>query len=364
MSFEVKVGNVKIGGGNAVSVQSMCNTHTSDVSATINQINAAAMLGADIMRVSVRDENDAAAIKEIKKHITVPLVADVHFDYRLAIKAVENGADKIRINPGNIGSDENIEKVAVCLKRNNVPCRVGSNSGSVEKKFAEKYGNNEIALAESALAKAAVLEKFGVTDIVLSAKSSSLKTTVGAYEYLHKKCDYPLHVGVTEAGTLKSGLIKGSAGIGALLLQGIGDTIRYSLASPPEEEVVAGVKLLRSLGLGKDGAEVIACPTCGRTEYDSIGLAERVEKMVADIKKPLKIAVMGCIVNGPGEARGCDIGIAGNGKRCVLFKKGEIIANIAVEDAEKLFIEEIKKLAAETPDNNAATADKPVADGE
>ena len=206
--------------------------------------------------------------------------------------------------------------------------------------------------------------KFGVTDIVLSAKSSSLKTTVGAYEYLNKKCDYPLHVGVTEAGTLKSGLIKGSAGIGALLLQGIGDTIRYSLASPPEEEVVAGIKLLRSLGLGKDGAEVIACPTCGRTEYDSIGLAERVEKMVADIKKPLKIAVMGCIVNGPGEARGCDIGIAGNGKRCVIFKKGEIIANIAVEDAEKLFIEEIKKLAAETPDNNAATADKTAADGE
>lgn len=347
MSFKVKVGNLTIGGGSAVTIQSMCNTSTKDVAATVGQIQAATRAGVDIMRVTVRDETEAKAIKEIKKQITVPLVADIHFDYRLAIAAIENGADKIRINPGNIGSDENIEKVATALKRNGVPCRVGSNSGSVEKKFAEKYGNNEIALAESALEKAALLERFGVKNIVLSAKSSSVKTTVAAYRYLKSKCDYPLHIGVTEAGTLKSGLIAGSVGIGSLLLDGIGDTLRYSLAAPPEEEVLAGVKLLRTLGLGKAGAEVVACPTCGRTEYDSIGLAERVEKMVADVKKPLKIAVMGCVVNGPGEARGCDIGIAGNGKHCLIFKKGEIIANVDVKDAEKVFLQEIKKLAAE-----------------
>lgn len=345
MSFGVKVGNLAIGGGAAVTVQSMCNTRTSDVEATVNRIQSATRLGVDIMRATVRDENDARAIKEIKKRITVPLVADVHFDYRLAIAAIENGADKIRINPGNIGIDENVQKVADALKANGVPCRVGSNSGSVEKKFAAKYGNGEVALAESALEKAALLERFGVRNIVLSAKSSSLKTTVAAYRYLHEKCDYPLHIGVTEAGTLKSGLIKGSAGIGALLLDGIGDTLRYSLAAPPEEEVLAGVKLLRSLELGKEGAEVVACPTCGRTEYDSIGLAEKVERMVADVKSPLKIAVMGCVVNGPGEAKECDIGIAGNGKRCVIFKKGEIIANIDVKDAEDLFLAEIKKMA-------------------
>lgn len=347
MSFKVKVGNLTIGGGSAVTIQSMCNTSTKDVAATVAQIQSATRAGVDIMRVTVRDETEAKAIKEIKKGITVPLVADIHFDYRLAIAAIENGADKIRINPGNIGSDENIEKVATALKRNGVPCRVGSNSGSVEKKFAEKYGNNEIALAESALEKAALLERFGVKDIVLSAKSSSVKTTVAAYRYLKNKCDYPLHIGVTEAGTLKSGLIAGSVGIGSLLLDGIGDTLRYSLAAPPEEEVLAGVKLLRTLGLGKAGAEVVACPTCGRTEYDSIGLAERVENMVADVKKPLKVAVMGCVVNGPGEARGCDIGIAGNGKHCLIFKKGEIIANVDVKDAEEVFLKEIKKLAAE-----------------
>jgi len=347
MSFVVKVGDIKIGGENPVTVQSMCNVHTSDVEAVVGQINSAAALGADIMRVSVRDETDASAIKQIKKRIKLPLVADIHFDYRLAISAIDNGADKIRINPGNIGIDANVEKVATALKRNGVPCRVGSNSGSIEKKFAQKYGAGPIALAESALEKAALLERFGVTDIVLSAKSSSLRATIGAYRYLRERCEYPLHIGVTEAGTLKSGLIKGSAGIGSLLYDGIGDTIRYSLAAPPDEEVLAGVRLLRALGLGKEGAEVVACPTCGRTEYDSVSLAERVEKMVADVKKPLKIAVMGCIVNGPGEAKECDIGIAGNGKRCVIFRKGEIIANADSCEAEKLFLAEIKKLAAE-----------------
>lgn len=344
MSFEVKVGKIGIGGGNPVSVQSMCNVRTSNVSAVVAQINAAEKAGADIMRVSVLDEADASAIAEIKKSINLPLVTDIHFDYRLALAAIESGADKIRINPGNIGIDANVEKVARALKDRGIPCRVGSNSGSVEKKFAEKYGNGAVALAESALEKAALLEKFGVRNIVLSAKSSSLRTTVGTYRYLREKCDYPLHVGVTEAGTLKSGLIKCSAGIGSLLLDGIGDTIRFSLAAPPEEEVIAGVKLLRALGLGKEGAEVIACPTCGRTRYDSIGLAERVEKKVIGIKKPLKIAVMGCIVNGPGEAKECDVGIAGNGEKCVIFKKGEIIANVPCAEAEEKFLEEIEKL--------------------
>lgn len=345
MSFEIQVGKIKIGGDNPITVQSMCNTRTADVAATVAQIRSCTALGSDIMRVTVRDQEDANALKAIKREISVPLVADIHFDYRLAISAIENGADKIRINPGNIGIDANVERVADALKSNGVPCRVGSNGGSLEKAFAQKYSDESEALAESALAKAALLERFGVRDIVLSAKSSSLKTTVKTYKYLRERCDYPLHIGVTEAGTLKSGLIKGSAGIGALLLDGVGDTLRYSLAAPPEEEVLAGVKLLRSLELGKPGAEVIACPTCGRTEYDSIALANRVERMVADVKKPLKIAVMGCIVNGPGEARACDIGIAGNGKRCVIFKKGEIIANVGVACAEEKFLEEIKKLA-------------------
>lgn len=347
MSFEVKVGKVKIGNGNPISVQSMCNTRTADAFSTIEQIRSCGKLGADIMRVTVRDLDDAAALKTIKSNVTLPIVADIHFDYRLAVAAIENGADKIRINPGNIGIDANVEKVATAFKRNGVPCRVGSNGGSLEKSFVGKYADEGIALAESALAKAALLERFGVHDIVLSAKSSSLKTTVRAYEYLREHSDYPLHIGVTEAGTLKSGLIKGSAGIGALLLGGTGDTLRYSLAAAPEEEVIAGVKLLRALELGKPGVEVIACPTCGRTEYDSIALADRVEKKLAHLKKPLKIAVMGCIVNGPGEARACDIGIAGNGKRCVIFKKGEIIANVGVDEAEKRFLEEIDKLADE-----------------
>ena len=252
--------------------------------------------------------------------------------------------DKIRINPGNIGDESRIKMVADALKAHGAACRVGSNSGSIEKKFEQKYGRSEIALAESALEKVAILEKYGFNNIVISAKASSVPLTVKTYQYLSQKTQYPLHLGVTEAGTLKSGLIKGSAGIGALLLNGIGDTIRFSLTDKPEEEVLAGVKLLRALGLGKEGVEIISCPTCGRTEYDSISLANRVEMMTASIKKTLKIAVMGCVVNGPGEAKDCDIGIAGNGKNCVIFKKGEVYLNTSVADAEKIFLEEINKL--------------------
>lgn len=344
MTKAVKIGNVVIGGGNPIAIQSMANIKTERADEVVNQIRALSALGCDIIRVSVKDENDLLAIKNIKNNISIPLVADIHFDYKLAIGAIEQGVDKIRINPGNIGSESRIAEVATALKMNGVACRVGSNTGSIEKKFEQKYGKNEISLAESALEKVSMLEKHGFSDIVISAKASSVPLTVKTYKYLSEKTNYPLHVGVTEAGTLKTGLIKGSAGIGALILDGIGDTIRYSLATSPEEEVVAAVKLLRSLDVRKDGVEVIACPTCGRTQYDSITLANRVEALTANIKKSLKIAVMGCIVNGPGEAKDCDIGIAGNGKNCVIFKKGEVYMNTLAEDAEKIFIEEINKL--------------------
>lgn len=344
MTKTVKIGNKLIGGGNAIAVQSMTNVKTANKEAVISQILSLQELGCDIIRVAVKDEEDLQAIKDIKNAISIPLVADIHFDYRLAIGAIERGVDKIRINPGNIGDESRIKMVADALKAHGVACRVGSNSGSIEKKFEQKYGRSEIALAESALEKVAILEKYGFNNIVISAKASSVPLTVKTYQYLSQKTQYPLHLGVTEAGTLKSGLIKGSAGIGALLLNGIGDTIRFSLTDKPEEEVLAGVKLLRSLGLGKEGVEIISCPTCGRTEYDSISLANRVEMMTASIKKPLKIAVMGCVVNGPGEAKDCDIGIAGNGKNCVIFKKGEVYLNTSVADAEKVFLEEINKL--------------------
>ena len=344
MTKIAKIGNKLIGGGNEIAVQSMANIKTADKDRVISQILSLQELGCDIIRVSVKDEMDVQAIKAIKSKISIPLVADIHFDYKLAIGAIEQGVDKIRINPGNIGDEKRVSMVADALKAHGVACRVGSNSGSIEKKFEQKYGRTEVALAESALEKVAMLEKYGFDNIVVSAKASSVPLTVKTYQYLSRKTEYPLHLGVTEAGTLKSGLIKGSAGIGALLLSGIGDTIRFSLTDKPEEEVLAGVKLLRSLGLGKEGVEIISCPTCGRTEYDSIVLANRVEMMTASIKKPLKIAVMGCVVNGPGEARECDIGIAGNGKNCVIFKKGEVYLNTAVADAERIFLEEINKL--------------------
>ena len=344
MTKTVKIGNKLIGGGNAIALQSMTNVKTANKEAVISQILSLQELGCDIIRVAVKDEEDLQAIKDIKNAISIPLVADIHFDYRLAIGAIERGVDKIRINPGNIGDESRIKMVADALKAHGVACRVGSNSGSIEKKVEQMYGRSEIALAESALEKVAILEKYGFNNIVISAKASSVPLTVKTYQYLSQKTQYPLHLGVTEAGTLKSGLIKGSAGIGALLLNGIGDTIRFSLTDKPEEEVLAGVKLLRALGLGKEGVEIISCPTGGRTEYDSISLANRVEMMTASIKKPLKIAVMGCVVNGPGEAKDCDIGIAGNGKNCVIFKKGEVYLNTSVADAEKVFLEEINKL--------------------
>ena len=347
MTKKVKIGSVFIGGGEKVAIQSMTNVKTEKVSEVVNQINSLYKNGCDIVRVAIKDENDAIAIKKIKGEICVPIVADVHFDYRLAIKSIENGVDKVRINPGNIGNENNLKILADCLKEYNIPVRVGSNSGSIEKEFLSKYGKNEISLVESALKNVYALEKYGVENIVISTKASSVPLTVKSYEYLKSKTNYPLHLGVTEAGTYESGVIKSSIGIGSLLLKGIGDTIRVSLTADPLKEPYVAKKILRSIGLDNNYCEVISCPTCGRTEYDSISLAEKIENLTKDIKKPLKVAVMGCVVNGPGEAKDCDIGIAGSKDFCVIFKKGEIYKKIPFEMAENTFIEEIKKIENE-----------------
>ncbi|MBR3803883.1 MAG: flavodoxin-dependent (E)-4-hydroxy-3-methylbut-2-enyl-diphosphate synthase [Clostridia bacterium] len=341
----VKIGNTLIGGGNKIAVQSMANIKTENVELVAEQINALQRNGCDIVRVAVKDERDALSIKSLKEKVSVPIVCDIHFDYKLAISSIENGADKVRINPGNIGSEENIKRVADCLKAHDIPVRVGSNTGSIEKEFLSKYGKNEISLVESALKNVYALEKYGVSNIVISAKASSVPLTVKAYRYLKSKTDYPLHLGVTEAGTYESGIIKSSAGIGALLLDGIGDTIRVSLAGDPLPEPLIAKKIIRACGLDKNYVEVIACPTCGRTEWDSAGLALKVENLTANLNVPLKVAVMGCVVNGPGEAKDCDIGIAGSKDYCVIFKKGEVYKKVAFCGAEKEFIREIEEIA-------------------
>ncbi len=344
MSKVVRIGNLAIGGGNKIAVQSMCNIKTSKADEVIRQILDLENIGCDIIRVSVKDDDDIKALRTIKRGINIPLVADIHFNYRYALSAIDAGVDKIRINPGNIGSEKNVEEVAKALKSSGVAVRVGSNSGSVEKSLLEKYGKNEISLAESALKNVAVLEKYGVDNIVISAKASSVPLTKKTYEYLSRKTDYPLHVGVTEAGTVSGGTVKSAIGIGSLLLEGIGDTIRVSLAAAPEEEIYVAKRILRSVNLENDYAEIISCPTCGRTEYDSISLAEKIEKLTANVRKPIKIAVMGCVVNGPGEAKDCDIGVAGGSGYCVFFKKGEVYKKVPFSDVEKEFIKEIEEL--------------------
>lgn len=344
MSKVARIGNLAIGGGNKIAVQSMCNIKTSKADEVIRQILDLENIGCDIIRVSVKDDDDIKALRTIKRGINIPLVADIHFNYRYALSAIDAGVDKIRINPGNIGSEKNVEEVAKALKSSGVAVRVGSNSGSVEKSLLEKYGKNEISLAESALKNVAVLEKYGVDNIVISAKASSVHLTKKTYEYLSRKTDYPLHVGVTEAGTVSGGTVKSAIGIGSLLLEGIGDTIRVSLTADPKEEIFAAKRILRSVGLDNDYAEIISCPTCGRTEYDSISLAEKIEKLTANVRKPIKIAVMGCVVNGPGEAKDCDIGVAGGSGYCVFFKKGEVYKKVPFSDVEKEFIKEIEEL--------------------
>jgi (E)-4-hydroxy-3-methylbut-2-enyl-diphosphate synthase len=300
--------------------------------------------GCDIIRVSVLDEEDAKAIAKIKQQITIPLVADIHFSDRLAIAAIESGCDKVRINPGNIGGEDKVKRVADCIKAHKIAVRVGSNTGSIEQQFLKKYGRNEFALVESALLNVRTLERCGVQDIVISVKASDVPLTVKAYRLLAERCDYPLHIGVTEAGTEQMAVIKSSAALGSLLLDGIGDTMRVSITDDPVKEIEAAKNILRAIGLDKNFVNVISCPTCGRCRWDSMKLAEKVNAYVKNCRKPLKIAVMGCVVNGPGEAKDCDIGIAGSEEYCVIFKNGEILQRVEVEQAEKMFFEEIDKL--------------------
>ncbi|AAM24622.1 Essential bacterial protein, involved in density-dependent regulation of peptidoglycan biosynthesis [Caldanaerobacter subterraneus subsp. tengcongensis MB4] len=348
LTREIKIGNKKIGGNNPILVQSMTNTDTHDVEKTVEQIKRLEEEGCDIIRVAVPDEKAAYSIKEIKKHINIPLVADIHFDYRLAIKSIENGADKIRINPGNIGREENIKKVVEAAKERGIPIRIGVNAGSLEKEILNKYGGiTPEAVVESALKSVRLLEKLGFYDIVISLKTSNVPLTIEAYKLASSKVDYPLHLGITEAGTLESGTIKSAIGIGTLLYMGIGDTIRVSLTGDPVHEVRVGRQILRALGLLKEGVEVISCPTCGRTKIDVIKLATEVERRTSHIKKPLKVAVMGCVVNGPGEAKEADIGIAGGDREGVIFKKGKIYKIVKEEHLLEELLKEIEKMVKE-----------------
>ena len=330
---EIQIGDRKIGGGNPVLIQSMCNTKTENVAATIEQIHRLEDAGCDIIRVAVPTMEAAAAIREIKKQIHIPLVADIHFDYRLAIAAIESGADKIRINPGNIGARERVKAVVDKAKEYGIPIRVGVNSGSLEKDLLAKYGGvTAEALVESALKEVAVVEELGYDNLVISIKSSDVLMCVAAHELIAKKTNYPLHVGITEAGTLYSGNIKSAVGLGIILNQGIGDTIRVSLTGDPLEEIKSAKLILKALGLRKGGIEVVSCPTCGRTKIDLIGLANKVETMVAEYPLDIKVAVMGCVVNGPGEAREADLGIAGGIGEGLLIKKGEIIRKVKEDE--------------------------------
>lgn len=338
---KVNIGGVVIGGGESCKIQSMCTTKTADVDATSAQIAALAEAGCDIVRVAVLDEDDARAIKEIKNRVSVPVVADIHFSYKLAVAAIENGCDKVRINPGNIGGESQIRVVADCIRAHKIAVRVGANTGSIEKNHLEKYGRSERALVESALHNARILEKYGVSDIVLAVKASDVCLTYSAYTMLSSMCDYPLHIGVTEAGCEQMAVVKSSAALGALLLNGIGDTIRVSITGDPVNEVLAARRLLRAVGLDNNFVNVISCPTCGRCRWDVISLANKVNARVERVKKPLKVAVMGCVVNGPGEASDCDIGIAGSAEYCVIFKNGQIIRRVAVEQAEEEFFAEL-----------------------
>ena len=340
---QVAVGNVLLGGGK-IAVQSMTTTKTSDLEKSVAQIMRLVQAGCEIVRVAVSDEADALALKELKKSVSVPVVADVHFSAKLAILAVENGADKLRINPGNIGGEIEIRRVADCLKAHRVPVRVGSNTGSIEPHFLEKYGRSAEALVESALSNVHILENCGVQDIVVSVKASDVPLTVEAYELLSSRCGYPLHLGVTEAGVGNAALIKSAVGIGSLLIQGIGDTIRVSLSADPVEEVYAAHEILRALGLEKDFVEVVACPTCGRCRYDCMTLANKVSERVKNVKKRLKIAVMGCVVNGPGEAKGSDLGIAGGAEYCVIFDKSGSMTRVPADGAERAFFERLEEL--------------------
>lgn len=340
---EVKIGNRVIGGGNPILIQSMCNTKTQDVEATVAQILELEKAGCDIIRVAVPDMDAAKALSEIKKQIHIPLVADIHFDYRLAIAAIENGADKIRINPGNIGSIDRIKAVVEAAKAKNIPIRVGVNSGSLEKNLVEKYGGvTAEGLVESALDKVKIIEDLGYDNLVISIKSSDVMMCVKAHELIADKTDHPLHVGITEAGTVTAGNIKSACGLAMILSQGIGDTIRVSLTGAPIEEIKSAKLILRTLGLRKGGIEVVSCPTCGRTQIDLIGLANKVENMVEEFSDlNIKVAVMGCVVNGPGEAKEADLGVAGGIGEGLLIKHGEIVKKLPEDQLLNALREEL-----------------------
>ena len=344
MTKVVRVGDVLIGGGNKIAVQSMTNTVTKNADATSVQINALTDAGCDIVRVAVADAADAEALGDIKKRIKVPLVADIHFDYRLAVAAVRNGADKIRINPGNIGSGDGLKKIISAAKERGVAIRIGVNGGSLGKDILARFGNTAAALAESALEYVRRFEDMGFDNIVLSVKSSDVRKTVDACRILAKECDYPQHIGVTESGSGESARVKSAIGIGALLLDGIGDTIRVSLTDNPVEEVLFAKEILRAVGKDKNYCEVISCPSCGRCGINLIAVAQEIKEYVKDIKKPMKIAVMGCAVNGPGEAADADLGLAGGQGKAVFFKNGKVFRTVAADGMTEEFKREIDKI--------------------
>jgi len=342
---EIQVGTVGIGGNYPITVQSMTNTDTRNISKTIEQIKMLETEGCDIVRVAIPDMDAAKAVKGIKKGISIPLIADIHFDYRLALEAIKNGVDGLRINPGNIGSKSRVKEVVKACSEKQIPIRIGVNSGSISKETLDKYGGvNEDSMVFSALEHVHILEELNYSNIKISLKASDIMLTVNSYKKISEIVDYPLHIGITEAGTVWSGSIKSSIGIGSLLLMGIGDTIRVSLTGNPIEEVRVGKQILRSLGLLNDKIEIISCPTCGRTQINLIELANKVEEHIKHISKPIKVAIMGCAVNGPGEAREADIGIAGGSGCGLIFKKGEIIKKVKEEDLLKELINEINKL--------------------
>ncbi|MEE1280476.1 MAG: flavodoxin-dependent (E)-4-hydroxy-3-methylbut-2-enyl-diphosphate synthase [Oscillospiraceae bacterium] len=344
MTKQVKIGNRIIGGGASVAVQSMLNVISTDIEGNVAQAKRLERAGCEILRVSVPDLEAVRLVEAIKKEISIPLVADIHFDYKIAVECAAAGIDKIRINPGNIGDSDRVKAVANACKSKNIPIRIGVNSGSLDKEILKKHGGvTAEALCESALSQAQMLERFDFDDIVISIKSSDVRKTISAYREISKKCNYPLHLGITEAGSAHMGLIKSSVGIGSLLCDSIGDTIRVSLTDIPEKEVKAGHDILRAIGLEK-GIEIVSCPTCGRTKIDLISIAEKVENALKDVKKDIKVAVMGCVVNGPGEASDADIGIAGGDKCAVLFKKGKIVCKIKEEEIVKRLISEIEKM--------------------